>query len=472
MTVIQQKLRQLPPNIRYALIRELQALNGHQPDMLANPSEESMLAALAGLIDENRPKRRRVVITGIGAITPVGNTAPATWEALLAGRSGVTRVTQFDISPYPTQIGAEIKGFDPTLRIPPKEARRMARCSQVSVVAAYEAMEDSGLNLNGVDHARMGVIMGTGLGGIDLYSDMMRRAAHVAGAAIRGRPLESINGLANMPAFHISQAFSCQGPLATVVTACAASTQAIGHATEEIRRGAADVMLAGGVEALIIDLLYAGFTAMRAISTRNDEPERASRPFDATRDGFIIGEGSTVFVLESLENALARGARIYAEVLGWSETADAYHIAQPDPEGNGAARAMWAALEDARLSTDDISYINAHAAGTPLGDAAETRAIKKVFGEQAYNIPISSTKSMIGHLFGGAGATEALACVYAIHSDAIHPTINYENPDPDCDLDYVPNVARQATVNVALSNSFGLGGQNACLIVGKYPAQA
>jgi len=311
------------------------------------------------------------------------------------------------------------------------------------------------------------VVMGTGLGGIELYSDMMRRATENPDAKVRGKPMEAINGLANMPAFHISNTFGCRGPLATMVTACAAGTQAIGHATEEIRRGAADIMIAGGVEALIIDLFYAGFEAMRATTTRNDEPERASRPFDADRDGFVIGEGSVVFVLESLEGALARGARIYAEVLGWSETADAYHIAQPDPEGNGAAHAMRAALADAGLATEDISYINAHAAGTPLGDAAETRAIKQVFGQQAFRIPISSTKSMVGHLFGGAGAIEAMACVMAVHTGTVHPTINYETPDPDCDLDYVPNVARQVEVNTALSNSFGLGGQNACLIVGK-----
>lgn len=468
MTKIRETLERLPADIRYALMRELQALNGYQPTNLNIPGEDAMLAALRSLLPPERPPRRRVVITGVGAVTPVGNTAPATWEALVAGRSGVTRVTQFDVSPYASQVGAEVKGFDPSARIPYKEAKRMARCSQLALVAAYEALEDAGLAPDKIDGTRSGVIMGTGVGGMEIYAAMIKHSVRSADGRMRSKPLETINGLANMPAFHISNTFGLRGPLNTMVTACAAGTQAIGHAAEEIRRGVVDVMLAGGVEAMINDMFYASFEAMRAVTTRNDEPERASRPFDAQRDGFVIGEGTAVFLLEGLDHALARGARIYAEVLGWSETADAYHIAQPDPTGRGAALAMRMALADAGLTPADIDYINPHAAGTPLGDAHETTAIKEVFGERAYEIPISSTKSMIGHLFGGAGAAEALACLYTIHTGTVHPTINYEFPDPECDLDYVPNVARQAEVNVTLSNSFGLGGQNACLILGKY----
>lgn len=486
MTTIKETFEKLPADLRYALIQELQELNGfnglsalerpatgdRRPQTVASQSlDDTLLQALTSLMASMEPKRRRVVITGIGAVSPVGNTAPETWASLVAGRSGVTRVTQFDVSPYASQVGAEVKGFDPEIRIPRKEARRMARCSQIALVAAYEAVEDSKLDLSQLDGAQGGVVMGTGVGGLELHSEMIKHAVRSGDVKIRTRPLETINGLPNMPAFHISNAFGLRGPLHTVVTACAAGTQAIGHATEAIRRGTADVMVAGGVEAMITDLFYASFEAMRAISTRNDEPERASRPFDLQRDGFVIGEGATIFVLESLDSALARRAHIYAEVLGWGESADAYHIAQPDPKGRGAAHAMRAALANAGLAATDISYINAHAAGTPLGDAHETTAIKEVFGPYAYQVPISSTKSMVGHLFGGAGAIEALACVYAVHDDMIHPTINYEYPDPECDLDYVPNTARPVTVNTALSNSFGLGGQNACLILGKYKAQ-
>jgi len=338
MSKLKATLERLPISARQTLLNELQALNGHPAEKGRDDGDEALLAALLSLVKEQKPRRPRVVVTGAGAITPVGDTAPATWESLVAGRSGVGRVTQFDASPFPSQVGAELKDFDPTQRIPVKEARRMARCSQVAVSAAYEAVEDSRLDWAQVDRERAGVVIGTGLGGIDLYNEMIRRAERQQ--VVRARPMEAINGLPNMPAFHISLTFGCQGPLNTVVTACAAGTQAIGHAAEEIRRGAADVMLAGGVEALIIDIFYGGFSAMRAVTTRNDEPERASRPFDAERDGFVIGEGSAILVLESLEHALARGARIYAELLGWSETADAYHVAQPEPGGRGAAAAM------------------------------------------------------------------------------------------------------------------------------------
>lgn len=467
MPTLHETLQRLPANVRHALINELKGLNGHLQDNLPPLSDDALLVALKSAINGvTERKRRRVVITGIGAITPVGNTATATWDALVAGRSGITAVTQFDATPYDSRVAGEIKGFDPEVRIPRKEARRMARCSQISVVAAHEAVEDSGLDLHNEDPTRMGVIMGTGVGGQDMFVDMIRSGA--SATRLRSRPVDVINGLPNMPAFHISNVFGFRGPLNTVVTACAAGTQAIGVGAEEIRRGAADVMIVGGAEAMISEVFFATFEAMRAVTTQNDEPQRAGRPFDATRDGFVIGEGATTFVLESLEHALARGARIYAEVLGWGESADAYHIAAPDPEAKGAALCMRNALADAGVTPDEVSYINAHAAGTPLGDAHETKGIKDVFGPRAYEIPISSTKSMVGHLFGGAGAIEALACVYAVHTDTIHPTINYATPDPECDLDYVPNVARHTTVKVALSNSFGLGGQNACLIVGKY----
>jgi 3-oxoacyl-[acyl-carrier-protein] synthase II len=467
MPTLHETLERLPANVRHALIDELKGLNGHQQDNLPPLTQDVLLVALKSAINGvTERKRRRVVITGIGAVTPVGNTATDTWAALVAGQSGITTVTQFDATPYDSQVAGEVKGFNPESRIPRKEVRRMARCSQISLVAAWEAVEDAGLDFKNEDPTRMGVIMGTGVGGQDMFVDMIKSG--VTAHRMRSRPVDVINGLPNMAAFHISNVFGFRGPLNTVVTACAAGTQAFGVGTEEIRRGAADVMLVGGVEAMISEVFFATFEAMRAVTTQNDDPSRASRPFDATRDGFVIGEGTAIFVLESLEHALARGAQIYAEVLGWGESADAYHIAAPDPEAKGAALCMRNALADAGVSPDEVSYINAHAAGTPLGDAHETKGIKDVFGPRAYQIPISSTKSMVGHLFGGAGAIEALACVYAVHTDTIHPTINYQTPDPECDLDYVPNVARQAQVNVAMSNSFGLGGQNACLIVGKY----
>ena len=467
MPTLHETLQRLPANVRHALIDELKGLNGHQQENLPPLPEDALLVALKSAINGvTERKRRRVVITGIGAVTPVGNTATDTWNALVAGQSGITTVTQFDAAPYDSHVAGEVKGFNPELRIARKEARRMARCSQISVVAAYEAVEDAGLDFKAEDPTRMGVVLGTGVGGQDMFIDMIKSG--LAANRMRSRPVDVINGLPNMPAFHVSNVFGFRGPLNTVVTACAAGTQALGVATEEIRRGAADVMLAGGAEAMISEVFFATFEAMRAVTTQNDDPPRASRPFDATRDGFVIGEGTAIFVLESLEHALARGAHIYAEVLGWGESADAYHIAAPDPEAKGAALCMRNALADAGITPDEVSYINAHAAGTPLGDAHETKGIKDVFGPRAYEIPISSTKSMVGHLFGGAGAIEALACVYAVHTDTIHPTINYQTPDPECDLDYVPNVARQAEDNGALSNSFGLGGQNACLVVGKY----
>lgn len=467
MPPLRERINHLSAPVRAALVKMLSSgldadQLSHAPDIL----DWEIAEALAQLETTDEP-RPRVVVTGLGALTPVGLTATETWQSLVAGKSGIARVTQFDASAYPCQIGGEIKGFNPQdYGIPVNEARRMARCAQVTLVAGTQAVADAGISWAEDEMPRVGVCIGTGLGGFDLAQEGFKDYWRTGVARVRPYVVTGI--LPNMPAFYLSQAFHCKGPLTTVVTACAAGTQAIGEATETIRRGAADVMLAGGVEALIGHPFFGGFTALRAISTRNDEPERASRPFDAKRDGFVIGEGVAVFVLERLEHALKRGARIYAEILGQSATADAYHIAAPEPEGAGASRAMASALADAGIKPRDVDYINAHGTATPLGDPAETRAIKQVFGEHAYDVAISSTKSMIGHAFGGAGAIEALACVNAVYTDTIHPTINYEYPDPDCDLDYVPNVARQTPVRVALSNSFGLGGQNACLVVGKY----
>ncbi len=417
------------------------------------------------MTDTPFPPRRRVAITGMGAITPVGHSVAETWQNLLAGQSGIERVTLFDASSYPTQIAAEIKDWDPGIYIERKEARRMARCSQLAMGAATQALQDAGISTGAALGEQTAVIIGTGLGGFDIYQETMETSAQLG--YYRVRPMQAIGGLPNMPAFHISQTFGAMGPLNTVVTACAAGTQAIGEGAELIRRGAAQRVLAGGVEALIGHMFFAGFTAMKAISTRNDPPHEASCPFDARRDGFIIGEGAAVLVLEEWESAKARGARIYAEVLGHSASADAYHVAAPEPEGLGAQRAMRWALADAHLRPEQIDHINTHGTSTPLNDKTETYAIKQIFGEHAYRMAVNSTKSMLGHSFGGAGAIEAVATVMSVYSDQVHPTINYQEPDPDCDLDYVPNAARSQRVDAALSNSFGLGGQNACLIVGK-----
>ncbi len=460
---IRDRLRRLSPAARALLLRELQSIDGST--MGSEPTGSMIQEALAELATLDRPPRPRVVITGLGAITPVGLSAPASWEAFVAGRSGVGPVTHFDATVYPTHFGAEVKGFDPSPVIPPAEARRMARCTQFSVVAAHEALRDAGLSALPDGGFRAGVVIGTGMGGFEFYESLLRQQPK---SPLRVRPTTATGGLCNMPAFAISQAFGARGPNNTVVTACAAGTQAIGEGLEWIRQGKADIVIAGGVEALICEVFYAGFSAMRAISTRNDDPQRASRPFDAQRDGFVIGEGCGIVILERLEHALARGAHIHAELAGHADSADAYHVAQPEPEGIGAANAMAWALADAGLPPEAIDYINAHGTSTPLNDAIETRAIHRVFGDHAWRLAISSTKSMIGHCFGGAGAVEALAAIYAVEYDLVHPTINYEFPDPECDLDYVPNVARPMQVRAALSNSFGLGGQNACIVIRKW----
>lgn len=436
-------------------------------DLVAtSPAPTSAQGPAARAADQRPACRRRVVITGLGAITPVGHTVGQTWEAFVQGRSGIAEATLCDASLFATRLAAEVKDFNPDAYISPKEARRMARCSQLAIVAGREAVADAGLDVAHEDRERIGVVLGVAFGGIDILMDPIRR--FVNERVTRVTPHVPLETLINMPAFHIGIEHRFQGPLSTLGTACAAGTQAIGEALEWIRRGACDVALAGGAESQISPLFFIGFTSMKVLSTYSGDPTKASRPFDLHRDGFVIGEGAVVLVLEELEHARHRGAHIYAEVLGQAATADAFHIAAPDPAGSGPARTMRWALADAGVAPEQVDYINAHGSATQPNDAAETTAIKQVFGEHAYDLAISSTKSMIGHLFGAAGAVEALATVMAVHTDVIHPTINYETPDPACDLDYTPNVARQRVVNVALSNSFGLGGQNACVVFGKY----
>jgi 3-oxoacyl-[acyl-carrier-protein] synthase II len=412
-------------------------------------------------------RRRRVAVTGVGAITPVGLTAEASWEAMLDGRSGVKLVTEIDVDEFPTKIAGVVRDFDPSQYIDRKEARRMGRYCQLGVAAAGMALEDAGLSSATFDRELAGVIIGTSGAGAIEQSEKACRIMLTKGG-MRISPFFPVMVSLNVAAHHISFTYGLEGYSSTVVTACAAGTQAIGEATEAIRRGAADLMVAGGTESAICQLAIAAFSVARGYSRRNDEPEKASRPFDVDRDGFVPAEGAGIVILEELEHALRRGARIYAEVLGYAGTADTYHLIAPDPEGKAAARAMLGAMADAGISPAEIDYINAHATSTILGDTAETASIKRAFGEQAYQVPISATKSMTGHLIGAAGGVEAIACTLSIRDGAIHPTINLDNPDPECDLDYVPHVARQAQVDVALSNSFGLGGQNACLVIGRY----
>lgn len=412
-------------------------------------------------------ERHRVVITGIGAITPLGASASQYWEGLLAGRSGIRRITQFDPGGLPCQIAGEIPDFDPVNYMEKKDARRMARSTQIALAAAVDAVADAGMPNTMPDPERAAIVFGTGIGGLDVYDE--------ATQVFRTKGYERVNPFAlpatipNMPAFAIGQRFKCLGPNCTITTACATSTQAIGEASELIRRGAADVVITGGTEAMIRDFAMVGFIAMRALPLNyNHQPERASRPFDLDREGFVFSEGAGVLVLENLEHALKRGASILAEVAGHASSSEGFHMAAPEPDGAGPARTMRWALRDAGMLPEEIGYINAHGSSTKLNDSIETQAIKQVFGEQAYNIPVSSTKSMIGHPMGASGALEAIVCALAIKHGWIPPTINYETPDPECDLDYVPNQARQVSVDATLSNSFGLGGQNACLILKRF----
>ncbi|MDW7651061.1 MAG: beta-ketoacyl-ACP synthase II [Bacillota bacterium] len=410
--------------------------------------------------------KRRVVITGMGAVTPVGIGKDTFWANLCAGKSGISPVSSFNVDDYPTQIGAEIKDFNPHDFIDKKEARRMDRFGQFGVAAAKMAIDDAKLDLDAIDRERAGVSVGSGIGGIITIEEQI--AVLKEKGPRRISPFFVPMLIANMASGYISIEFGLKGPNTTIVTACATGTHSIGEAFKTIQLGAADVMVAGGTEAAFSPIAFAGFCAMRAMSSRNDDPERASRPFDRDRDGFVMGEGSGVVVLESLEHALARGATIYAEVAGYGLSGDAYHITAPDPDGSGARRCMGMALADSDLEPEVMDYINAHGTSTGLNDKTESAAIKTVFGEHAYKLAVSSTKSMTGHLLGAAGGVEAIVCALAIGNGVIPPTVNYENPDPECDLDYTPNQPVKRPVSVAMSNSFGFGGTNASLILKKY----
>jgi 3-oxoacyl-[acyl-carrier-protein] synthase II len=409
---------------------------------------------------------RRVVITGMGAITPVGNDVAQTWESLKAGQSGIARITLFDPSDLATQFAGEVKNFNPAERFGHKEARRMDRVTQFAMEACSQAVTSSGLLENGIDRDRVGVVIGSGVGGVGTllkqYDVLKSRGPR------RVSPFLIPMMLPDTSAAQIAIEYGLRGPNMAIITACATGTNAIGEAFEMVARGAADAILAGGTEAGILPITIAGFNVMGALSVRNDDPAGACRPFDANRDGFVISEGAVVLVIESLEQAQARGATIHAEIVGYGTSVDANHMAAPLETGDGARLAMQNALDRAGLAPQMVGYLNAHGTSTRLNDVAETRAIKTVLGEHAYDTAVSSSKSMTGHLLGGAGALEALICVNVLEDGIIPPTINYEVPDPDCDLDYVPNEARPANVQVAMSNSFGFGGHNACVILRRY----
>lgn len=408
----------------------------------------------------------RVVVTGMGAITPIGNSVSQFWANAVEGQSGIGILTQFDHSAYPVHIAGEVKGFDPEQHMDRRDARRMARFSQFAIAATREALGQAELDLDRVDRTRVGVLIGNGIGGIGDSQEAVRVIDSKGGMRID--PFFFPKMLPNMAAAHVSLMFGAKGYCNTVITACAAGTQAIGDSLDLVRCGRADVVITGGVEAALCELGLCGFAVIRALSMHNEEPEKASRPFDALRDGFVAAEGAGIFIIESLEHARRRDAPILAELAGYGAGNDSYHIVAPCADGEGAARAMRLALEDAGVQPAEVDYVNAHGTSTKLNDASETIAIKKVFGEDAYRVPISATKSMVGHSFGAAGAIECLACVQSIGTGIIHPTINREHPDPECDLDYVPEGARRADVNVVLKNSFGFGGQNACLVFKRF----
>ena len=406
---------------------------------------------------------RRVVITGLGVVAPNGHTVGEYWENLVAGKGGAGPVTHFDADGFSSQVACEVKNFKPEKYIDRKALRRMDTFVQYALAGAVMAMEDAGLKVgqDDLDATRIGIIVGSGIGGIGVIEQ--QHAVLLDKGPRRVTPLLIPMLISNMASGQLSIYFNAKGPNSCVVTACATAAHSIGDAYRVIERGDADVMIAGGTEAAITPLGFAGFCMMKALSTRNDDPEHASRPFDRERDGFVVGEGSGILILEEYDRAKKRGADIYAEIVGYGITADAYHITAPDPEGEGSTRAMKMAIEHAGLNPEDVDYINAHGTSTPLNDVAETIAIKKVFGDRAYKVAISSTKSMTGHLLGAAGGVESVAAVLTIRNGIIHPTINYEYPDPECDLDYVPNEARQADVKVVITNSFAFGGQNATL---------
>ncbi len=411
-------------------------------------------------------ERVRVVVTGLGAITPVGNDVPTLWKALAEGHSGVGPITHFDASALATRIAAEVKDFDPKEHLGHKEARRLDRFMQFAVVAVEEAIADAGLVINESNSEQTGVVIGSGIGGVGTLVSQVKVLEERGPRRVS--PFLIPMMLPDSAAGQVAITFGIKGPNMAVTSACATGLNVIGEAAEMIRRGFVHTAICGGSEAAILSLCVAAFNVMGVLSTRNDEPKRACRPFDAQRDGFVIGEGAAILVLERLEDAQARGARIYGEVIGYGSSADAYHMAAPAVDGTGAAQAMRMALSDAGLRPHDVDHINAHGTGTSLNDVSETAAIKSVFGDHAYKVAVSSTKSMTGHLMGAAGAIEAIACLKALETGLIPPTINYEHPDPECDLDYVPNEARPANLRIAMSNSFGLGGHNACLIFRKF----
>jgi 3-oxoacyl-[acyl-carrier-protein] synthase II len=415
---------------------------------------------------ENSFMSRRVVVTGLGCISPVGNNVQETWQSILAGRSGAAMITHFDASGHKTRFAAEVKGFDPVALFGAREARKMDRFTQFATAVAIEAIEQSALRIDESNRDRIGVVIGTGIGGISTLLEQVevlreRGPERVSPFLVPMMISDSAPGM-------IAIRFGVRGPNMALATACASGNNVLGEAVEMVRRGAADVMIAGASEAAIVPVAMAGLNVMTALSTRNDDPQSASRPFDKDRDGFLMGEGAGILVLEALESAQARGAKVLAEVSGYGTTDDAHHISAPAENGAGAAIAMQLALENANLGITDIGYINAHGTSTPLNDKSETAAIKTVFGEQAYNIPVSSTKSMTGHLLGASGALEAVFCILAMRDEVLPPTINYHTPDPECDLDYVPNQSRKAAPRHIMSNSFGFGGHNATLIFSRF----
>jgi len=411
-------------------------------------------------------EKRRVAITGVGTVTPIGLNKDEFWDSIVQGKGGITEITRFDTTGFPVTTAGELKDFDATNYIEPKELRKMDRFVQYGWVAAKEALEDAQMDLQNVDLCRMGVIVGSGIGGIETLETSHKRL--LQDGPHRVSPFFVPMMISDMASGFISIKVGAKGTNYCTVSACASGAHAIGEGFRSIQYGSNDMIIAGGTEAPITPLALAGFSAMKALSARNDQPEKASRPFDKERDGFIMAEGAGICVIEELNHALSRGARIYAELVGYGATGDAFHISAPAPEGKGAAHAMSLCLEDAGLKPEEVDYVNAHGTSTPLNDKYETQAIKRVFGDYAYKVPISSTKSMIGHLLGAAGAVEFITTILSLTHGLIHPTINYEYPDPDCDLDYVPNVSRKKDIQVAITNSFGFGGHNAVLAVRKW----
>ncbi|MGB0564447.1 MAG: beta-ketoacyl-ACP synthase II [Spirulinaceae cyanobacterium] len=413
-------------------------------------------------------QKKRVVITGLGAVTPLGNTLDAYWDGLMAGQNGIGAITHFDPSKHACRIAGQVKDFDPTAHLDRKDAKRMDRFAQFGVVASKQALVDAQLEITDLNADQIGVLIGTGVGGLKVMED--QQEVYLTKGPSRVSPFTIPMMIANMASGLTAIHTGAKGPNSCTVTACAAGSHAIGDAFRLIQNGYAEAMIAGGAEAAITPLSLAGFASAKALSRRNDEPDKACRPFDRDRDGFVMGEGSGILILESLEHAQARGARIYAEIVGYGTTCDAYHMTSPVPEGLGAAKAIELALKDGNLEAEHVSYINAHGTSTPANDSTETKAIKKALGDHAHQVAISSTKSMTGHLLGGSGGIEAVAVTKAICHDRVPPTINLQNPDPDCDLDYVPHTSRALTVEVALSNSFGFGGHNVTLALRKYVA--